>query len=135
MTMKIPVKTQYLNVFIPFLKKAFLNKQFILLLKGEVNQAMPRKASIGFAGIIIGLKVGLAIGGALAGSLLNVYGYVANVEQTPHAQFGIRMITSIWPAVFLTIGVIILFFYQINKSAETQMQDELAERRKVLKQK
>jgi Na+/melibiose symporter-like transporter len=89
-----------------------------------------RATAITFAGIIIGLKVGLAVGGALAGSLLNMYGYIANVEQTAHTQFGIRMITSIWPSVFLTVGIILLFFYQINKSTEIKMQDELAERRK-----
>lgn len=89
-----------------------------------------RATALTFAGIIIGLKVGLAIGGALAGSLLNMYGYVANIEQTAHTQFGIRMITSIWPSVFLIIGIVLLFFYQINKTTEIKMQDELAERRK-----
>ena len=88
-----------------------------------------RATGIVFAGIIIGLKVGLAIGGAMAGSLLNMYGYVANVQQTPAAQTGIRMTTSIYPAVFLAIAIVCLFFYQINKPAEIQMQNELAERR------
>lgn len=88
-----------------------------------------RATGIVFAGIIIGLKVGLAIGGAMAGSLLNMYGYVANVAQTPAAQTGIRMITSVVPAVFLAIAVACLFFYQINKPTELQMQNELAERR------
>ena len=91
-----------------------------------------RATGIVFAGIIIGLKVGLAIGGALAGSLLNSYGYVANVAQTLHTQTGIRLITSIWPASFLAVGIILLFFYQINKSSEIQMQNELAERRDSL---
>ncbi len=90
-----------------------------------------RATAITFAGIIIGLKVGLAIGGAMAGSLLNMYGYVANVEQTTQAQLGIRMITSIWPAAFLAIGIILLFFYPINKTVEIRMQNELAERRKT----
>ncbi len=89
-----------------------------------------RATAITFAGIIIGLKVGLAIGGAIAASMLSAYGYVANVEQTAHAQFGIRMITSIWPSIFLTVGIILLFFYQINKPTEIKMQDELAARRK-----
>jgi len=88
-----------------------------------------RATAIVFAGIIIGLKVGLAIGGAMAGSLLNMYGYVANVQQTSEAQLGIRMITSIYPAIFLGIAVVILFFYRINKSTEIQMQNELADRR------
>jgi GPH family glycoside/pentoside/hexuronide:cation symporter len=91
-----------------------------------------RATGIVFAGIIIGLKVGLAIGGALAGSLLSIYGYVANVSQTSHTLFGIRMITSIYPAAFLVIGAILLFFYHINKSTEIQMQNELTERRNAL---
>jgi Na+/melibiose symporter-like transporter len=94
-----------------------------------------RATAIVFAGIIIGLKVGLAIGGALAGSLLNMYGYVANAVQTPHALLGIRLTTSVFPAVFMGLGIAVLFFYQINKSSEFKMQDELAERRKAYSQK
>jgi Na+/melibiose symporter-like transporter len=94
-----------------------------------------RATAIVFAGIIIGLKVGLAIGGALAGSLLNIYGYVANAVQTPHALLGIRLTTSIFPAIFMGLGITVLFFYQINKSSEFKMQDELAERRKAYSQK
>jgi GPH family glycoside/pentoside/hexuronide:cation symporter len=93
-----------------------------------------RATAIVFAGIIIGLKVGLAIGGALAGSLLNMYGYVANAVQTPHALLGIRLTTSIFPAIFMGIGIAVLFFYQINKKSEFRMQDELAERRKTYNQ-
>jgi Na+/melibiose symporter-like transporter len=90
-----------------------------------------RATAIVFAGIIIGLKVGLAIGGALAGSLLSFYGYVANAVQTPHAVMGIRLTTSIYPAIFMLIGIAVLFFYRINKNTELKMQDELAERRKT----
>jgi glycoside/pentoside/hexuronide:cation symporter, GPH family len=89
-----------------------------------------RATAIVFAGIMIGLKVGLAIGGAISGGLLSLYGYVANTVQTPHTISGIRLITSIFPAVFLGIGIIVLMFYSINKKTEFQMQDELAERRK-----
>jgi Na+/melibiose symporter-like transporter len=80
---------------------------------------------------MIGLKVGLAIGGAISGVLLSLYGYVANAVQTPHTISGIRLITSIYPAVFLGIGIIVLMFYSINMKTEFQMQDELAERRKT----
>jgi len=90
-----------------------------------------RATAIVFAGIIIGLKVGLAIGGALAGSLLSLYGYVANAVQTPQAVMGIRLTTSIYPAIFMLIGIAVLFFYRINKNTELKMQDELAERRKA----
>jgi GPH family glycoside/pentoside/hexuronide:cation symporter len=90
-----------------------------------------RATAIVFAGIIIGLKIGLAIGGAISGYLLSAYGYVANVAQTPHAIMGIRLTTSIYPALAMLIGIIILLFYEINKKTEFIMQDELAERRKA----
>ncbi|HEY9125020.1 MAG TPA: MFS transporter [Bacteroidales bacterium] len=89
-----------------------------------------RATAIVFAGIVIGLKVGLALGGALTGYLLSGYGYVANAVQTQEAISGIRLITSIFPAIALVGMITILFSYKIKKSVEYQMQDELAERRK-----
>lgn len=89
-----------------------------------------RATAMVFAGIVIGLKVGLALGGALTGYLLSAYGYVANAVQTAEAIAGIRLLTSIIPAVFLAVITAILFTYKIKKSTEYTMQDELAERRK-----
>lgn len=95
-----------------------------------------RSTAIVFAGIIIGLKVGLAIGGAISSMLLSWYGYVAPPEkvawvaQSPLAVSGIRLSTSIYPAILVAIVILVLFFYKINKKMEIQMQDELAERRK-----
>ena len=90
-----------------------------------------RATGIVFAGIVVGLKVGLAIGGAVAGWLLNSYGYVANVVQTPSAVQGIRLSVSLFPVIALILCVIALFLYGIGKKTEYQMQDELAERRKT----
>jgi GPH family glycoside/pentoside/hexuronide:cation symporter len=92
-----------------------------------------RATGIVFAGIIIGLKIGLAIGGFLGAYILSLYGYVANVEQTPHALTGIRLSSSIYPTIALCIVIIILFFYTITKSMELKIQDDLAERRKEYK--
>ena len=89
-----------------------------------------RATGIVFAGVVLGLKVGLAIGGALAAYILKVYGYVANVEQTTTALKGIRFAVSIIPSIAILICVVALFFYDINRKTEYQMQDELAERRK-----
>ena len=90
-----------------------------------------RATGIVFAGIVVGLKVGLAIGGAVAGWLLNGYGYVANVVQTPTAVQGIRLSVSIFPVIALILCVVALFIYGIGKKVEYQIQDELAERRKT----
>lgn len=89
-----------------------------------------RATGIVFAGVVIGLKVGLAIGGALSGLILEQYGYVPNVEQSAAALKGIRLTVSLYPSIVLLACVVVLFFYDIGKKTEYQMQDELAERRK-----
>ncbi len=66
----------------------------------------------------------------MAGWLLSAYGYKANVAQTPSALLGIRMTISVYPAIFFLIVVIALFFYEIGKKLNIQIQDELAERRR-----
>jgi Na+/melibiose symporter-like transporter len=43
---------------------------------------------------------------------------------------GIRLSSSIYPAIALAVVIVCLFFYKITRSTELQMQDELAERRK-----
>jgi Na+/melibiose symporter-like transporter len=99
-----------------------------------------RSTAIVFAGVVIGLKVGLAIGGALSSMLLSWYGYIAPpakvawIAQTPLAVEGIRLSTSIYPALAVVAIICLLFFYKINKTTELQMQNELAERRKSYEQ-
>jgi glycoside/pentoside/hexuronide:cation symporter, GPH family len=96
-----------------------------------------RSTAIVFAGVVIGLKVGMAIGGAISSLLLKWYGYVAPpakvawIEQTPQAVEGIRLSTSIYPSLAVAVVIGLLLFYQITKSREIQMQNELAERRKT----
>ena len=95
-----------------------------------------RSTAIVFAGIVIGLKVGLAVGGAISSMMLSWYGYVAPpadiswLAQSPQTIEGIRLSTSIYPALFVLVMIGLLFFYKITKSKEIQMQNELAERRK-----
>jgi GPH family glycoside/pentoside/hexuronide:cation symporter len=89
-----------------------------------------RVTGIVFAGIIVGLKIGLAVGGFVGAHILSLYGYIANVQQTPHALTGIRLSSSIYPTVALCIVILTLFFYKISRSMELKIQDELAERRK-----
>jgi Na+/melibiose symporter-like transporter len=98
-----------------------------------------RSTAIVFAGVVIGLKVGLAIGGAISSMLLKWYGYVAPpakvawLAQAPKTVEGIRLSTSLYPALAVIIMIGLLFFYKITKSKEIQMQNELAERRKTFK--
>ena len=89
-----------------------------------------RTTGVIYATIMFGLKAGLSLGGAMAGWLLSWYGYKANVAQTPEALLGIRMTISVYPAIFFLIVVLCMFFYEIGKKLNIQIQDELAERRK-----
>lgn len=95
-----------------------------------------RATALLFAGGLIGLKVGLAIGGAFSGMILKWYGYVAPpqgvswVQQSDSAIEGIRLSSSIYPAITIIFIMCILLFYRINRTTEIQMQNELAERRK-----
>ena len=85
-----------------------------------------------FSGIIMALKVGLGTGGAIAGIIISAFGYVSgNVSvQNETAMEGIRLVSSIVPAVMFGIGVLALHFYPITKEYNENMQAELASRRR-----
>lgn len=84
-----------------------------------------------FSGVVFALKAGLGLGGAFAGLILSGFGYVAgNVTvQSESAMEGIRLVSSVVPAILFGIGVVALFFYPITKKFNENMQAELAARR------
>ena len=86
-----------------------------------------------FSGIIFALKSGMGIGGAIAGLILSIFGYVSGIgnTQSETAVWGIRLVTSLVPALLFTIGVVVMYFYPITKSYNEKMQAELAHRRKM----
>ncbi len=88
-----------------------------------------------FSGIIMALKVGLGTGGAVAGIIISAFGYVSGGTsvQNETALEGIRLVSSIVPAVLFGVGVMALNFYPITKEFNQQMQKELARRRKALR--
>ncbi|CAH8283809.1 sugar (glycoside-pentoside-hexuronide) transporter [Mariniflexile fucanivorans] len=89
-----------------------------------------RATAIIFSAMMVGLKGGLSIGSALVASILASYGYNASLpEQTASAIAGTKMLVSIFPAIPFLLGVGLLFFYEINKKMEVQIEAELKERR------
>jgi GPH family glycoside/pentoside/hexuronide:cation symporter len=59
-----------------------------------------------------------------------MYGYEAELaEQTTKALVGIRMSVSIYPALAFLVAFATLFFYEINKKLEYQMEADLIKRR------
>jgi glycoside/pentoside/hexuronide:cation symporter, GPH family len=82
-----------------------------------------------FAGIVFSLKAGLGIGGAVCGAIIDSFGFVPHMEQSASAISGIKLTSSLIPAVTFFVGVIALFFYPISKKINEQIQGELAIRR------
>ena len=86
-----------------------------------------------FSGVVFALKAGLGLGGAFAGLILSAFGYVSmtgtKVIQSASAIEGIRLVSSLVPALLFAIGVVALFFYPISKQFNENMQAELAKRR------
>ncbi len=83
-----------------------------------------------FAGILFALKAGLGIGGGLSGQVLKWYGYIPNVAQSERSLLGIRLGSSVFPAILLGLVIVCLFAYPISKSLNAKIQDDLTERRK-----
>ena len=89
-----------------------------------------RATAIIFSAMMVGLKVGLSAGGALVTGILNVYNYIPkSAEQPETAVNGIKLLVSVFPAIPFLIGAALLFFYEINKKMETQIETDLIERR------
>jgi Na+/melibiose symporter-like transporter len=89
-----------------------------------------RATAIIFSAMMVGLKAGLSIGGSLTTWFLSYFNYTPNtISQQDSAINGIKLLVSIYPAIPFLIGVGLLFFYEINKKMELDIESELKERR------
>lgn len=90
-----------------------------------------RATAIIFSAMMVGLKAGLSIGSSLVSFILGKYNYVANsiTGQTDTAIRGTKMLISIYPAIPFLIAVVLLFFYEIDKKKEIQIENDLKVRR------
>ena len=91
-----------------------------------------RATAIIFSAMMVGLKGGLSIGSALLTKILGLFHYVPNSDavQSETAIQGTKMLVSIFPAIPFLIGAALLFFYEINKKMEVQIEADLKQRRK-----
>ncbi len=89
-----------------------------------------RSTALVMAASLFALKVGVAVGGAALAWILGAYGFVANQSQTAGGLAGIRLVTSIYPAVFALLAMVLMFFYPLNASKMAQVQSDLIERRR-----
>ncbi|MDZ7723822.1 MAG: MFS transporter [candidate division KSB1 bacterium] len=78
---------------------------------------------------LFALKLGLTLGGAIVGWILGYYGFVANQAQAADALLGIRLIMSIYPAVFGLLGSALIYFYPLNNTMMIKIEKDLEARR------
>ncbi|WP_442847259.1 MFS transporter [Leeuwenhoekiella sp. H156] len=97
-----------------------------------------RATAIIFSAMMVGLKGGLSIGGALVAWILGLYNYITkeaatvaveDIIQPETAIQGTKLLVSIYPSIPFLLGVALLFFYEINKAKETQIEQDLKQRR------
>ena len=79
---------------------------------------------------LFALKLGIALGAAANAWILSAYGYQPNVEQTASGLLGIRMVMSVYPAIFAIVGMVLMLFYPLKKHMMMQVETELVQRRK-----
>src|SRR5690606_32468304 len=94
-----------------------------------------RATAIIFSAMMVGLKVGLSIGSSFVAWTISQYGYISSdgatsIIQPETVATGARMLVSVFAAIPFFIACGLLFFYQINKKMESQIETDLAERRK-----
>lgn len=93
-----------------------------------------RATAIIFSAMMVGLKVGLSIGGALVSWIIGLYGYVhaeaGQVVVQPEAvSQGVKLMVSVYAAIPFLITCALLFLYEINKTKEIQIEQDLRQRR------
>ncbi len=88
-----------------------------------------RATGLLMAASLFSIKFGLALGGTILGWLLSLYGFQPNVDQTKQTLLGIRLIISVYPAIFCLITIVIIWFYPLNQPMLDQISADLAERR------
>jgi GPH family glycoside/pentoside/hexuronide:cation symporter len=79
---------------------------------------------------LFALKLGIALGATANAWILAAYNYQPNQEQTETGLLGIRMVMTVYPAIFALLGMVLMFFYPLNKKKMHQVETELIERRK-----
>ncbi len=88
-----------------------------------------RATAMIFSAMMVGLKAGLTMGQSLITGILNHYNYVPNTVPEENTIDGIVMTVSIFAAVPFLLSVALLFFYEIDKKMEVQIESDLKQRR------
>lgn len=89
-----------------------------------------RATALVMAASLFALKLGLTFGGALVGWILELHEFVPLADQTDGTITGIRLLMSIYPAIFGFIAGLIMYFYPLKDSTMVNIERDLSERNK-----
>lgn len=77
------------------------------------------------------LKLGLTIGGAFVGWVLDAYDFVPNAVQSADTMVGIRLLMSVFPAIFGLIGGFLMLFYPLSDKKMEEIEQDLTARKEA----
>jgi GPH family glycoside/pentoside/hexuronide:cation symporter len=83
-----------------------------------------------FSAGTLSMKFGTGVAGALTGWMLTMFGYAANVTQTPESLLGIRLLISIFPAAAATLALLVVALYPLDKEELLRIRTDLLSRKK-----
>jgi len=88
-----------------------------------------RATGLIMAASLFALKLGLTLGGAIVGWILAGYGFVeGGVAQSETTLSGIRLLMSLFPAIFGITGGLIMLFYPLKDKMMVTIEEDLAAR-------
>ncbi|HUX76231.1 MAG TPA: MFS transporter [Anaerolineae bacterium] len=79
----------------------------------------------------LAVKVSEALGITASGWVLQLFGYVPNVEQSAHALLGIRLFFGPVPLVFFALALPLLIWYPITRASHAEVRRRLGEKEAV----
>jgi glycoside/pentoside/hexuronide:cation symporter, GPH family len=88
-----------------------------------------RATALIMAASLFALKLGLTFGGALTGWMLEFHNFVPLVEQSEETILGIRLLMSIYPAIFGLVGGAIMLYYPLRDVTMVKIEEELLARK------
>lgn len=90
-----------------------------------------RATGLVFSASSMSQKLGWTLGGSLTLWLLGIFGFQANVEQSPETITGIKYMLSIIPAIGAFVSGIFMYFYKLDEKTLKIIEVELEQRRKA----
>ncbi len=90
-----------------------------------------RSTALMMAASLFFLKLGLALGASAIVWILGAYGYEKGVEITPEISKGIKMLNSVYPAIFTLLGVVVMLAYPLSEKKMLEIEGDLLARRKA----